>query len=88
MATCPQNLVAELLGHSVFSICTYIIMQRDSSRDRTDIDVIRENHRFLWDDDDGGGDGAKNNKANMTWDGQGSFINRFGHSCRIHFSKA
>ena len=47
--------------------------QRDSSRDRTDIDVIRENHRFLWDDDgeDGGGGGGAtsgSNKANMTWD--------------------
>ncbi|KAK2193575.1 hypothetical protein NP493_11g02037 [Ridgeia piscesae] len=26
--------------------------KRDTSRDRTDIDVIRENHRFLWQDDD------------------------------------
>ncbi|XP_049872320.1 protein FRA10AC1 isoform X2 [Pectinophora gossypiella] len=27
-------------------------LQRDSSRDRTDLDVIRENHKFLWEDDD------------------------------------
>lgn len=26
--------------------------QRDTSRDKTDFDVIRENHKFLWDDDD------------------------------------
>lgn len=25
---------------------------RDASKDKTDIDVIRENHKFLWDDDD------------------------------------
>lgn len=25
---------------------------RDSSQDKTDLDVIRENHRFLWNDDD------------------------------------
>jgi len=25
---------------------------RDTSRDKTDIDVIRENHQFLWDEDD------------------------------------
>lgn len=27
------------------------LLQRDTSKDRTDYDVIRENHRFLWDDD-------------------------------------
>lgn len=26
-------------------------LKRDSSRDKTDLDVIRENHRFLWDND-------------------------------------
>ncbi|XP_046371547.1 protein FRA10AC1 homolog [Haliotis rufescens] len=26
--------------------------KRDTSRDRTDLDVIRENHRFLWDEED------------------------------------
>lgn len=26
--------------------------QRDTSQDKTDFDVIRENHRFLWNDDD------------------------------------
>lgn len=25
---------------------------RDASRDKTDADVLRENHRFLWDDED------------------------------------
>ncbi|XP_069139677.1 protein FRA10AC1-like [Argopecten irradians] len=27
--------------------------KRDTSRDKTDIDVIRENHQFLWDEDEG-----------------------------------
>ncbi|XP_053688882.1 protein FRA10AC1 [Sabethes cyaneus] len=27
-------------------------LQRDSSKDKTDHDVIRENHRFLWDDEE------------------------------------
>ncbi|XP_028033676.1 protein FRA10AC1 homolog isoform X2 [Bombyx mandarina] len=27
-------------------------LKRDTSRDRTDLDVIRENHKFLWEDDD------------------------------------
>ena len=28
------------------------ILGRDTSKDKTDIDVVRENHRFLWDDVD------------------------------------
>ncbi|XP_034245193.1 protein FRA10AC1 [Thrips palmi] len=28
------------------------LLERDTSRDRTDHDVIRENHRFLWDEED------------------------------------
>ncbi|KAK7871028.1 hypothetical protein R5R35_014092 [Gryllus longicercus] len=28
-------------------------LKRDTSRDRRDIDVIRENHRFLWDENEG-----------------------------------
>lgn len=28
------------------------LLQRDASRDRTDADVLRENHKFLWDEDD------------------------------------
>ncbi|XP_049833185.1 protein FRA10AC1 homolog isoform X1 [Schistocerca gregaria] len=28
------------------------LLRRDRSRDKCDSDVIRENHRFLWDDDD------------------------------------
>ncbi|XP_063622156.1 protein FRA10AC1 homolog isoform X3 [Cydia splendana] len=28
------------------------VLGRDTSRDRTDLDVIRENHKFLWEDDD------------------------------------
>ncbi|CAH0719996.1 unnamed protein product, partial [Brenthis ino] len=27
-------------------------LKRDTSRDRTDIDIIRENHKFLWEDDE------------------------------------
>ncbi|CAG9133242.1 unnamed protein product [Plutella xylostella] len=27
-------------------------LQRDTSRDRTDLDVIRENHKFLWEEDE------------------------------------
>ncbi|XP_064630819.1 protein FRA10AC1 homolog isoform X2 [Lineus longissimus] len=27
-------------------------LKRDSSRDKTDLDVIRENHQFLWEDED------------------------------------
>ncbi|KAJ8919197.1 hypothetical protein NQ315_012185 [Exocentrus adspersus] len=28
------------------------LLKRDSSKDRNDFDVIKENHKFLWDDDD------------------------------------
>jgi len=28
------------------------LLQRDTSRDKKDIDVIRENHKFLWEEDD------------------------------------
>ncbi|KAF6199029.1 hypothetical protein GE061_007052 [Apolygus lucorum] len=28
------------------------LLQRDTSRDKRDADVIRENHKFLWDDDE------------------------------------
>lgn len=28
------------------------LLQRDNSRDRTDADVLRENHKFLWEADD------------------------------------
>ncbi|XP_012226714.1 protein FRA10AC1 homolog [Linepithema humile] len=35
-----------LYGQSVSSL------KRDTSRDKTDYDVIRENHKFLWDQDD------------------------------------
>ncbi|XP_050679129.1 protein FRA10AC1 homolog isoform X2 [Leptidea sinapis] len=27
-------------------------LERDTSKDRTDLDVIRENHKFLWEEDD------------------------------------
>lgn len=27
-------------------------LARDTSRDRTDLDVIRENYKFVWEDDD------------------------------------
>ena len=39
-----------------FLLCTCINLLLDvvfaSSKDRTDMDVIRENHQFLWDDED------------------------------------
>ena len=38
-------------------------LQRDTTADKRDIDVIRENHRFLWDDQDGSGSG----KSKLTW---------------------
>lgn len=28
------------------------MLSRDASKDRTDIDVIRDNHKFLWEEDD------------------------------------
>lgn len=28
------------------------LFTRDTSKDKTDLDVIRENHQFLWDDED------------------------------------
>lgn len=28
------------------------LLRRDTSRDRTDLDVIRENHKFLWEEDE------------------------------------
>lgn len=28
------------------------LLKRDSSRDRNDYDVIKENHKFLWNDED------------------------------------
>jgi len=31
---------------------TATVLQRDTSKDRSDIDVVRENHRFLWDGSD------------------------------------
>merc|ERR1712243_117984 len=29
---------------------TAAVLQRDRSKDRTDLDVVRDNHRFLWDE--------------------------------------
>ena len=37
------------------------LLKRDTSKDKSDIDVIRENHRFLWDEVD---------ETNLTWDQQ------------------
>lgn len=28
------------------------LLRRDTSQDRTDLDVIRENHKFLWEEDE------------------------------------
>lgn len=42
---------------------------RDSSRDKTDLDVIREHHRFLWsDDDDSDGDDLDNDDGDSSWE--------------------
>lgn len=40
------------------------MLKRDESRDRRDIDVVRENHRFLWDDEE---DAAGGGKKQLTW---------------------
>jgi len=37
------------------------ILSRDTSRDRTDMDVVRENHRFIWSEEDG-------NEDSLTWE--------------------
>lgn len=37
-------------------------LERDASKDRKDIDVIRENHRFLWD-----GEGEGQSSPKLTW---------------------
>ncbi|TRY63653.1 hypothetical protein TCAL_07956 [Tigriopus californicus] len=39
-------------------------LQRDTSRDRRDIDVIRANHKFLWDDE---GSGQPQRAETLTW---------------------
>lgn len=36
------------------------VMQRDCSRDRTDMDVIKDNHKFLWDDQE--------DQQDLTWE--------------------
>lgn len=45
---------------------------RDASNDKRDIDVIRDNHQFLWDDDDDDDDGSskswERNLAKKYWD--------------------
>ena len=28
------------------------LLKRDTSKDKTDLDVVKQNHRFLWDDTD------------------------------------
>lgn len=30
---------------------TKLLKQRDTTNDKTDLDVIRENHKFIWDDE-------------------------------------
>nr|KAG5690850.1 hypothetical protein BaRGS_031202 [Batillaria attramentaria] len=42
--------------------------QRDRSKDRTDMDVIRENHRFLWADDDEGEESWEKRLAKKYYD--------------------
>ncbi|XP_076822771.1 protein FRA10AC1 homolog [Clavelina lepadiformis] len=41
--------------------------KRDSSRDRTDYDVIRENHKFLWDDEQDADLGWERKLAKKYW---------------------
>lgn len=41
------------------------IFTRDTSKDRTDADVLRENHKFLWDEDD-----DDNTPGELTWEQQ------------------
>ncbi|XP_029652194.1 protein FRA10AC1 homolog isoform X2 [Octopus sinensis] len=42
---------------------------RDSSRDKTDLDIIREHHRFLWsDDDDSDGDDLDVDDGDSSWE--------------------
>ena len=68
-----SRYLRDALFHTV--VCFPCEFQRDSSRDRTDIDVIRENHRFLWDDDED----SATSKANMTWDALTWFIQGHVH---------
>ena len=41
---------------------------RDAKSDKTDYDIIRENHRFLWTDEDGAGESWDKNLAKRYWD--------------------
>ena len=41
---------------------------RDTTSDKTDYDVIRENHRFLWTDDDKADESWEKNLAKKYWD--------------------
>lgn len=48
----PYELHKKLINHYVLSSKgSSSLLKRDTSRDKRDIDVIRENHRFLWDND-------------------------------------
>ncbi len=44
------------------------LLQRDTSKDRTDYDVIRDNHQFLWDDDDAETDSWEKQLAKRYYD--------------------
>ncbi|XP_075216646.1 protein FRA10AC1 homolog [Lycorma delicatula] len=47
----PYELHKKLINHYVLTKKgATALLNRDSSRDKRDIDVIRENHRFLWND--------------------------------------
>merc|ERR1711962_24699 len=43
-------------------------LQRDQTRDRRDIDVIREHHKFLWDEDEGSEDSWEAQLARRYYD--------------------
>lgn len=47
----PYELHKQLINNYVLTNKgTTSLLQRDSSRDKSDLDVIRENHKFLWDE--------------------------------------
>lgn len=48
----PYDLHKRLINEYVLKRAgdTALLNARDASRDKTDADVLRENHKFLWDD--------------------------------------
>uniref|UniRef100_A0A023F7L7 Protein FRA10AC1 n=1 Tax=Triatoma infestans TaxID=30076 RepID=A0A023F7L7_TRIIF len=49
----PYELHKHLINTYVLNRTgTTSLLRRDTSKDKTDIDVIRENHKFIWEDDE------------------------------------